>query len=116
MQVLQYPELYAAGVARVGMIDLETLYEESMPHSQTALEKFIGDPEEDADLYREQSPITHVSNLQAPLCSVHSVNDPRCQISQARLFRNALEEHGYEGGVDYEYHELDEDSGLSDIA
>lgn len=115
MQLLRYPELYAAGVARVGITDLQTLYEESMPHFKTYLERYLGDPDENAELYRDRSPITHVSNLQAPLSIIHGVNDPRCPISQARRFRDALDDHGYEEGPDYEYTELEEGHGSVDI-
>lgn len=118
MQMVQYPDIYAAGLAQVGMTDLTALYEESMPHFKTTLEKYLGDPEENADLYEERSAINHVENLAAPLSIVHGVNDPRCPISQARLFRDALLEAGYEEGNDgnFEYNELSaEGHGSSDI-
>ncbi len=78
------------------------------------LEKLAGLP----SFYRERSPVEHVDNLAAPLCIVHGVNDPRCPISQARLFRDALEAAGYEIGEsgDFEYNELgDEGHGSTDI-
>ncbi len=117
-QMVQYPDLYAAGVAIVGITDLEALYEESMPHFKTTLQRYLGTPEENPDLYRERSPINHVEELAAPLSIVHGVNDPRCPISQARLFRDALKEEGYEEGEsgDFEYNELSEEGhGSSDI-
>jgi len=113
MQLLQYPDLYAAGIARVGITDFPALYEESMPHFKTLLEDSFGDPEADADRYRERSPTQHVENLSAPLCIVHGVNDPRCPISQARLFRDALDEHGFTEGEDYEYNEFGEEGHAS---
>ncbi|WP_137284601.1 S9 family peptidase [Halorussus salinisoli] len=118
MQMLQYPELYAAGIAWIGITDLLALYEESMPHFKSMLEKYLGDSEENRALYRERSPIEHVTNLDSPLCIVHGVNDPRCPISQARLFRDALEDAGYEAGTngDFEYNELGEEGhGSTDI-
>jgi dipeptidyl aminopeptidase/acylaminoacyl peptidase len=60
------------------------------------------DPETNESLCEERSPVTHVENLAAPLCIVHGVDDPRCPISQARLFRDALLDAG-----DFEYTELD---------
>ena len=41
------------------------------------------------------------------------VNDRRCPISQARSFRDALEDAGLEVGVDFEYEELGEDGHAS---
>jgi len=117
-QMVQYPELWTTGIAQVGITDLEALYESSMPHFQAVLEQQLGDPDEDADFYRERSPITHVENIQNPIFMVHGVNDPRCPIEQARVFRDALEEMGWEEGADgdFEYEELGEEGhGSSDI-
>ncbi|MFB6176649.1 MAG: alpha/beta hydrolase family protein, partial [Halobaculum sp.] len=110
-QLTMYPDLWTTGIAIVGMTDLQLLYEESMPHFETALEQQLGDPDEAADLYRERSPITHVDSMTAPICIVHGVNDPRCPISQARVFRDALEDRGWTEGEDgdFEYHELGEE-------
>lgn len=112
MQLLQYPELYACGVAWIGLTDLHAMYEESMPHYRTELlERYMGDPEEHHERWRDRSPIEHVENLAAPLLMVHGVNDSRVPISQARLFRDALEDAGYEAGPDgdFEYEELGEE-------
>ena len=117
-QMTMYPEPWAAGVARVGMSDLELLYEESMPHFKSILEDMLGDPEENRDLYRERSAINHVENLQAPIYVIHGVNDPRCPISQARSFRDAMEGEGLVEGEDgdFEYTELGEEGhGSTDI-
>jgi dipeptidyl aminopeptidase/acylaminoacyl peptidase len=110
-QLTMYPDQWTTGVAIVGMTDLERLYEESMPHFKTTLEQQLGDPEDEADFYRERSPITHVDAMERPICIVHGVNDPRCPISQARRFRDALDDRGWTEGEDgdYEYHELGEE-------
>ncbi|WP_254279871.1 S9 family peptidase [Haloarcula marina] len=108
-QMVQYPALYDAGVAWIGLTDLEDQYENTMPHYRTELmEKNIGTPAENPDLYRERSPIEYVENLAAPLFMLHGVNDRRVPVSQARLFRDALDDFGYTEGpeADYEYEEL----------
>ncbi|MFB6154524.1 MAG: prolyl oligopeptidase family serine peptidase [Haloferacaceae archaeon] len=115
-QLVQYPELYDAGVAWIGVTDLVDMYENSMPHYRTELlEKYLGTPEENPELYRERSPVTHAENLDAPLLMVHGVNDRRVPISQARIFRDALDEAGYVEGEegDYEYVELGEEGHAS---
>jgi dipeptidyl aminopeptidase/acylaminoacyl peptidase len=110
-QLTMYPDLWTTGVAVVGMTDLQRLYEESMPHFKTALEQQLGDPEENADRYRERSPITHIEDMERPIAILHGVNDPRCPISQARLFRDALDDMDWTEGTDadYEYHEFGEE-------
>lgn len=119
MQLLQYPDLYDAGIAWIGVTDLNDMYEKTMPHFKTELmEKYLGLPDENPALYEERSPITHVEALSAPLLLVHGVTDRRVPISQARRFRDALETAGYRDGTDgdFEYVELgDEGHASSDI-
>jgi dipeptidyl aminopeptidase/acylaminoacyl peptidase len=115
-QLVQYPELYDAGVAWIGLTDLEDMFENTMPHFRTELmEKYLDTPEDNPDLYENRSPVTHVENLDAPLLMVHGVNDRRVPVSQARIFREALEEAGYEEAVDadFEYEELGEEGHAS---
>jgi dipeptidyl aminopeptidase/acylaminoacyl peptidase len=113
-----HPEIWTTGVAWIGITDLELLYEESMPHFKATLEQQLGDPEENADLWQDRSPISHVDEMTAPVFVVHGVNDPRCPISQARVFRDALQDRGWEEGPegDFEYEELEaEGHGSSDV-
>jgi len=113
-QLVQYPDRYDAGVAWIGLTDHEDMYENTMPHFRTELmEKYMGRPEENPDLYEERSPVTHAENLDAPLFVVHGVNDRRVPVSQARIFRERLAELGYEEGVDFEYEELGEEGHAS---
>ena len=115
-QTVRYPELYDAGVAWIGLTDLTDMFENTMPHFRTELmEKYLGTPAENPELYEERSPVSHVENLDAPLLMVHGVNDRRVPVSQARIFRDALDEAGYERGEDgdYEYVELGEEGHAS---
>jgi len=116
-QLVQYPDLYAAGIAWVGVSDLFDMYENTMPHFRTELMvKNLGEPDDNEAIYRERSPVTHVENVDAPLLIVHGVNDPRVPVSQARILRDALDDAGFEAGVDYEYEELGEEGhGSGDI-
>ncbi|MEF8882973.1 MAG: prolyl oligopeptidase family serine peptidase [Halapricum sp.] len=115
-QLTQYPDLWTTGVAWVGITDLHRLYEEDMPHFQHALRTQMGDPEENDDLWRERSPIEHVDALERSILIIHGVNDPRCPIEQARLFRDALDDRGWVESEDYEYVELGEEGhGSTDI-
>ena len=114
MQLVSYPDVWATGVTWNGITDLHALYEEDMPHFRHSLRMQMGDPEENYDRWRERSPIEHVEDLQDPLLILHGVNDARCPVSQARLFRDALEDHGLAAGEDFEYVELDEGHGSTD--
>ena len=116
-QLTMHPAPWAAGVAHVGITDLLRLYEHSIPGNQAMLERFLGDPTEHEAFYRERSPIEHVENTNGPLQIIHGVSDPRCPVSQARRFRDALEEAGRSEPEDFEYHELDDEGhGSTDQA
>jgi len=128
-QAVQYPDLYDAVIAWVGLTDLLDMYENSMPHFRSELMvKYLGDPEENRALYEERSAINYVENVDSPLLMLHGVNDSRVPVSQARLFREALTEAGYVEGVtpaesredgdavddgDFEYVELGEEGHSS---
>jgi dipeptidyl aminopeptidase/acylaminoacyl peptidase len=115
-QTVQYPDLYAAGIAWIGLTDLERMFETTMPHFRTELmEKNLGTPEENPELYRERSPVEYAANLSCPLLMVHGVNDRRVPVEQARLYRDRLTELGYEEGEtgDFEYVELGEEGHAS---
>jgi dipeptidyl aminopeptidase/acylaminoacyl peptidase len=116
MQLVKHPQLWTTGIAWVGITDLHSMFEESMPHFKTSLRQQMGDPEENSDLWRERSPLTHVDRIERPLLMIHGVNDPRCPISQARQFRDALEDRGWIADQDFVYEELDEEGhGSADI-
>jgi dipeptidyl aminopeptidase/acylaminoacyl peptidase len=116
MSLTKKPHLWKAGVAWVGITDLHAMYEESMEHFKYFLREQMGDPEADAELWRDRSAINFAHQLTAPLLIVHGVNDPRCPISQARTFRDKLLELGKTEGEDFEYVELGEEGhGSTDI-
>jgi dipeptidyl aminopeptidase/acylaminoacyl peptidase len=113
-QMVQYPDLYDAGIAWIGLTDLEDMFENTMPHFKTELmQKYLGTPEENPDLYEERSPVNYVENIDAPIFVVHGVNDRRVPVSQARIFRETLEGAGYEEDDDFEYRELGEEGHAS---
>jgi len=127
-QMVQYPDLYDAGIAWIGVSDLPDMFENTMPHFRTELmEKYLGTPDENPELYEQRSPSTHADNVDAPLFIVHGVNDRRVPVSQARIFQEELEAAGYEEGEtpeeslgdgtavggDFEYEELGEEGHAS---
>lgn len=110
-QLFRCPGLYAGGIGYVGITDWQALCEESMPHFQAYAE-------EDAEFYRERSPVTYVGNLAAPLGIVHSVNDPRCpHLAGPHPPRGAPRHRfGDDEDGDFEYIELGEEGhGSIDI-
>jgi dipeptidyl aminopeptidase/acylaminoacyl peptidase len=113
-QMVQYPDLYDAGIAWIGVSELRDMYENTMPHFKSELMvKYLGHPEDNPELYDERSPATYAENVSSPLLMIHGVNDRRVPVSQARIFRDELDEAGFEEGDDYEYRELGEEGHAS---
>jgi dipeptidyl aminopeptidase/acylaminoacyl peptidase len=116
MAVTKKSGLWRAGVAWVGITDLQRMYGSSMEHYKYFLREQMGDPERDAALWADRSAINFAQNLRAKLLIVHGANDPRCPVEQARIFRDRLLELGRVEGTDFEYVEFgDEGHGSSDI-
>jgi dipeptidyl aminopeptidase/acylaminoacyl peptidase len=115
--VTKAPEHWKAGFAWIGMSDLLKLYEDSMPHFKYYLNTQMGDPIADKDLWYDRSAVNFVENMTSHLLILHGVNDPRCPISQARIFRDRLLELGKEEDKDFEYVEYEKvgHGGFGDI-
>ncbi len=96
------PDIWKAGAASVGITDWKQLYDESMPHFKYYLHMMFGKPDEKGDLYKERSPIHFVENLKTPLLIVHGTHDPRCPITQARIYKDKMLELGWKEGTEGE--------------
>ncbi len=118
LAVTKEPEHWKAGFAWIGISDFFAMFEESMPHFKYFLARQMGNPIDDKDLWYDRSAVNFAENMTAKLLIFHGVNDPRCPISQARIFRDKLNELGKKEGEDYEYMELEEvgHGGFGDIA
>ena len=64
------------------------------------LERELGDPATDADLYRDRSPLTHARSIKAPLLILQGANDPRVPRSEAEQVVALLRE----GRATFDYH------------
>ena len=95
------PELYQCAINYVGVTDIELLFE-TMPtpwkRFLPSMKKQIGDPEADADMLRDRSPINHVDKIQVPLLMAYGLQDPRVVIDHALDLEKELKKHE----VDYE--------------
>jgi dipeptidyl aminopeptidase/acylaminoacyl peptidase len=111
------PDLWTAAVAAVGICDLHAMWDESYEHFRYFLREQMGDPEADRALWRDRSAIEFAHQLRAKLLMTHGTNDPRCPVSQSRMFRDKLVSLGKRQGVDWDYVEYtDQGHGSIDIA
>ena len=75
--VTRLPEYWAAAVDIVGPSNLITFARAVPPAWKRLMKGWVGDPDEDAEMLRERSPITYVENVRAPLLVIQGANDPR---------------------------------------
>ncbi|MFC4427819.1 S9 family peptidase [Deinococcus navajonensis] len=120
LAAVKKPELFKVSVPIVGISDLRQLHEDNsrvMPQLGYYFRSMMGEPEQDAELWRDRSAVTHAHALKAHMFMMHGANDPRCPINQARAFRDALKAHGRQEGEHFEYVEFDDEGhGAGDIA
>ncbi|MEM7708915.1 MAG: S9 family peptidase [Pseudomonadota bacterium] len=90
------PDLYKCGVNYVGVVDIGLLFD-TMPKAwnlgKEQMKQQVGDPEKDAEMLAEASPINHVDKIKAPIFIVHGRKDPRVKYEHATRLRKEMEKH-----------------------
>ncbi len=96
------PDVFCCAVDLVGPSNLLTLLA-SVPEywkPQIALmHTRVGDPETEADMLWERSPLSQADKIRIPLLIAQGKNDPRVKVAEAEQIVAALEEKG----LDHEY-------------
>jgi dipeptidyl aminopeptidase/acylaminoacyl peptidase len=91
-----YPELWAAGIDIVGIVNFETFLENTASYRRALREVEYGSLETDRDLLKSISPLNSIENVTAPLFVIHGANDPRVPLSEAEQAVSRLKELGRE--------------------
>ncbi|GAB1644390.1 S9 family peptidase [Krasilnikovia sp. MM14-A1259] len=95
------PEIgWRAGVDICGPANLHTLVRSTPASWHHVTARLIGDPERDADLLRQRSPLTYADRISAPLLVIQGANDPR--VPQAES--DQIVEHVRANGGQVDYH------------
>ncbi len=97
--VTRLPDYWAAAVDIVGPSNLLTFVRSVPPTWRRMMAAWVGDPEADADLLRERSPITYVEQIRAPLLVLQGANDPRVVKAESDQMVETL--RGIGGDVEY---------------
>jgi dipeptidyl aminopeptidase/acylaminoacyl peptidase len=95
------PDLFASGVAFVGVANWLTALEGALPQLKASDRVEYGDIDNlaDREFFRQISPLAHVGNVRAPAMIIHGANDPRDPVTESDQFVRAIREHG--GTVEY---------------
>jgi dipeptidyl aminopeptidase/acylaminoacyl peptidase len=91
---LTFHDAFAAGASYFGVADAGALAEDTHKFESRYLDRLIGPYPEQAELYRERSPIHHVEQLQVPVILLQGLEDKVVPPNQAETMAAALERNG----------------------
>jgi len=89
----EYPDLWAAGVDRVGIANFVTFLENTSDWRQDHREAEYGTLEDDREFLAEISPLNNIDAIKAPIIVLHGENDPRVPVEESRQLARAASEH-----------------------
>ena len=90
----EYPDTFAAGVNLFGVVNFFTFFEQTEPWIAATSTVKYGDPETEADLLRELSPIFKLDRVQAATLVIHGANDTNVPVVEAEQVVQGLRERG----------------------
>jgi dipeptidyl aminopeptidase/acylaminoacyl peptidase len=91
---LTFHDAFAAGASYYGVADAATLAEDTHKFESRYLDRLIGPYPEQADRYRERSPIHHIEQLQVPVILFQGLEDKIVPPNQAETMAAALARSG----------------------
>jgi len=107
-----YPDLWAAAVNTVGIVNWETFLRNTSGYRRRAREVEYGMLDKDIDFLRRISPIRKIDRIRTPLFVIHGKNDPRVPYTEAEQVVKALKDRN--AVVEYKLYD-DEGHGISKL-
>lgn len=90
----EYPDLLAAGANLFGVVNFETFFEQTEPWMAAISKVEYGDPDTEADMLRNLSPIHKIDQVTAPTLVLHGANDTNVPVVEAEQVVDRLTERG----------------------
>lgn len=87
------PDLYRCGIDYVGVANLFTFMNSIPPYWKPFLDmtyEMVGNPEKDAALLRQVSPVFHADQIKVPMLIAQGANDPRVKKAESDQMVEAL--------------------------
>lgn len=91
--ITEYPDLFAAAIDIVGIVNFQTFLENTKPYRRALREAEYG-PLSDPEHLKDISPIHKAHLIKTPLLVVHGENDPRVPVGEARQILAAVVANG----------------------
>ena len=86
----EYPDLFSAGANLFGVVNFKTFFENTEPWMAAISTVEYGDPETEADMLAELSPINKVDQVTAPTIVLHGANDTNVPVVEAEQVVESL--------------------------
>ncbi|HEX6484381.1 MAG TPA: S9 family peptidase [Ktedonobacteraceae bacterium] len=90
----EFPEIFAAGANLFGVVNFETFFAQSVPWMGAVSKIEYGDPDTQADMLRELSPIHKIDRVKAPTIVLHGANDTNVPVIEAQQVVESLQQRG----------------------
>ncbi len=90
----EYPDLFAAGANLFGIVNFETFFAHTEPWMAAVSKIEYGDPETEAALLRELSPIHKLDRVRAATLVLHGANDTNVPVVEAEQVVAGLQQLG----------------------
>jgi dipeptidyl aminopeptidase/acylaminoacyl peptidase len=95
----EYPDRFAAGANLFGVVNFATFFAHTEPWMAAISKVEYGDPDREADLLHDLSPIHKVDQVTAPTIVLHGANDTNVPVVEAEQVVESLKRRGVP--VDY---------------
>jgi dipeptidyl aminopeptidase/acylaminoacyl peptidase len=89
-----FPDLFAAGANLFGIVNFATFFRNTEPWMAAISRTEYGDPETEAAMLRDLSPIHRLDRVKAPTLVLHGANDTNCPVIEAEQVVADLRERG----------------------
>ena len=107
-----YPDLWAAAVNTVGIVNWETFLQNTSGYRRRQREVEYGRLDRDIEFLRRISPIRKIDRIKTPLFVIHGKNDPRVPYTEAEQVVDAIKKRN--AIVEYKLYD-DEGHGISKL-
>ncbi len=91
------PELYQCGINYVGVTDLPLLFKtapDAWASGMDYMKEMVGDPDTEKEFLEQWSPSNHADKIKVPVFMAYGAQDPRVDISHAKVMEKALKKNG----------------------
>ena len=95
----EFPDLFAAGANLFGIVNFKTFFEQTEPWMAAISKIEYGDPDSEAELLAQLSPIHKLDRVKGATLVLHGANDTNVPVVEAEQVVNSLKELGVP--VDY---------------